>query len=88
MGGHSSSEPVDHTASLEECQAARLPLAWRDQCSALAIPLNKCRKQTLYAPWKCTDERHTYEKCQYDDFIRRQKEMSVRVMKARNDEAE
>ncbi|CCF48740.1 hypothetical protein NDA11_001183 [Ustilago hordei] len=65
-----------HTASVEECSAARLPLGYRDQCSALLIPLNKCRKQTLYAPWKCEDERHIYEKCQYDDFIRRQRELS------------
>lgn len=80
-----------HTASVEEANAARLPLGYRDQCSAyvfestldtqqksrekigvltrnkdlslmcsddrLLIPLNKCRKQTLYAPWKCEDER-------------------------------
>ncbi len=76
-----------HTASVDEANAARLPLGYRDQCSAyvppnphvhtwcqpnsnqedgtdplchansLLIPLNKCRKQTLYAPWKCEDER-------------------------------
>jgi hypothetical protein len=28
----------------------------------LLIPLNKCRHQTLYQPWKCEDERHGYEK--------------------------
>ncbi|KAN0062348.1 hypothetical protein ACQY0O_005230 [Thecaphora frezii] len=66
-----------HVATLEEANAARLPLGYRDQCSALLIPLNKCRKQTLYAPWKCEDERHTYEKCQYDDFLRRQRELSA-----------
>ena len=69
---------MSHTASLEEANAARLPLGFRDQCSAcvlpallppppcpltpahphsLLIPLNKCRKQTLYMPWKCEDER-------------------------------
>ncbi|PWN53923.1 hypothetical protein IE53DRAFT_383558 [Violaceomyces palustris] len=67
---------ANHTATLEEANAARLPLGYRDQCSALLIPLNKCRKQTLYAPWKCEDERHTYEKCQYDDFIKRTKDLS------------
>ncbi|ETS59727.1 hypothetical protein PaG_06249 [Moesziomyces aphidis] len=46
-----------HTASVDEANAARLPLGYRDQCSALLIPLNKCRKETLYAPWKCEDER-------------------------------
>ncbi|WFD40339.1 uncharacterized protein MJAP1_003325 [Malassezia japonica] len=53
---------TDHTASLEESNAARLPLGYRDSCSALLIPLNKCRRQTLYAPWKCEEERHTYER--------------------------
>lgn len=33
----------------------------------LAIPLNKCRQKNFYLPWKCEDERHTYEKCQYDE---------------------
>lgn len=57
---------VDHTASLEEAQAARLPLGYRDACSAyvgpsdpsLLIPLNQCRRKTLYAPWKCEEERY------------------------------
>ncbi|KDN36923.1 hypothetical protein K437DRAFT_259975 [Tilletiaria anomala UBC 951] len=76
-----------HTASVEAANAARLPLGYRDSCSALLIPLNKCRKQTLYAPWKCEDERHTYEKCQYDDFIRRQRELSRREMEKRKEAA-
>ncbi|KAK0530617.1 hypothetical protein OC835_003958 [Tilletia horrida] len=59
-----------HTASLEEANAARLPIGWRDNCSALLIPLNKCRHQTLYAPWKCEDER----------FIRRQRELSKKKL--------
>lgn len=25
--------------------------------NSLLIPLNKCRRDTLYAPWKCEDER-------------------------------
>ena len=28
----------------------------------LLIPLNVCRKGTLYMPWECENERHTYEK--------------------------
>lgn len=32
---------------------ARLPHAYRDSCAHLLIPLNKCRKATWYAPWKC-----------------------------------
>ncbi|RSH77776.1 uncharacterized protein EHS24_002835 [Apiotrichum porosum] len=61
------------TASESEMAAARLPLGWRDQCSALLIPLNVCRHKENYLPWKCEDERHIYEKCQYDDYMRRMK---------------
>ncbi|PKI84134.1 hypothetical protein MVES_002002 [Malassezia vespertilionis] len=72
----------DHTASLEESQAARLPVGYRDSCSALLIPLNKCRRSTLYAPWKCEEERHTYERCQYQDFLQRQKKLRQMVAEA------
>ncbi|UZJ54523.1 hypothetical protein CBS101457_003843 [Exobasidium rhododendri] len=74
-------EEGQHTASLEESNAARLPLGYRDQCSALLIPLNKCRQQTLYAPWKCEDQR-----CQYDDFIKRQKALQRQNLAARDQE--
>ncbi|GAA98271.1 hypothetical protein E5Q_04954 [Mixia osmundae IAM 14324] len=36
---------------------ARLPLGWRDNCAGLLIPLNKCRHENFYLPWKCTDEK-------------------------------
>lgn len=61
---------TDHTASLEESNAARLPLGYRDSCSAyvykqtnvirLLIPLNKCRRKTFYAPWACEEERYVF----------------------------
>ncbi|KAJ6782772.1 hypothetical protein PWT90_04129 [Aphanocladium album] len=40
-------------ATREEMSEARLPHAYRDSCAHLLIPLNKCRKATWYAPWKC-----------------------------------
>jgi len=73
--------------------AARLPLAYRDSCAHLLIPLNRCRHEEFYLPWKCevcqspkTDlrsrqltgrqnERHSYEKCQYEEFKERVKKM-------------
>ncbi|KKK16000.1 hypothetical protein P175DRAFT_0531023 [Aspergillus ochraceoroseus IBT 24754] len=58
-------------ASREEMSAARLPLQYRDSCAHLLIPLNRCRQQEYYLPWKCENERHTYEKCQYDEFKKR-----------------
>ncbi|KIY65119.1 hypothetical protein CYLTODRAFT_424642 [Cylindrobasidium torrendii FP15055 ss-10] len=61
------------TASQTELKANRVPLGWRDQCSALLIPLNVCRTQKNFMPWECEHEKHTYEKCQYDDYLRRMK---------------
>ena len=34
-------------------------------------PPRRCRRATLYVPWKCEHERHSYEKCQYKDYKRR-----------------
>ncbi|KAF9092295.1 hypothetical protein BGX23_004433 [Mortierella sp. AD031] len=60
-------------ATQKEMQDARLPLGYRDFCADLLILLNKCRSETYYLPFKCQDERHIYEKCQYDDYLRRMK---------------
>lgn len=67
--------PKSTAASQEEMEAARLPLGYRDLCAGLLIPLNKCRQQTLYAPWKCSHERHSYEKCEYELFLKRLKKV-------------
>ena len=32
---------------------AALPLAYRDSCAHLLIPLNRCRFNEWYLPWKC-----------------------------------
>ena len=40
-------------ATREEMSAARLPLAYRDSCAHLLIPLNQCRHKEYYLPWKC-----------------------------------
>ncbi|OTA23723.1 hypothetical protein BTJ68_14034 [Hortaea werneckii EXF-2000] len=62
-------------ATRAEMSAAKLPLAYRDQCAHLLIPLNKCRYDNYYLPWRCSDERHGYEKCQYEEFKQRVKKM-------------
>lgn len=46
-------------------KAARLAMPWRDACADKLIPLNQCRRKTFWAPWKCEEERHAYELCQY-----------------------
>lgn len=40
-------------ASRKEMSDAKLPLAYRDSCGHLLIPLNKCRREEWYMPWTC-----------------------------------
>lgn len=40
-------------ATSEQMSAARLPMAYRDSCAHLLIPLNRCRQAEYYLPWKC-----------------------------------
>ncbi|CCG81521.1 putative NADH-ubiquinone oxidoreductase B18 subunit [Taphrina deformans PYCC 5710] len=63
--------------SQEAMAQAKLPLGYRDNCAHLLIPLNKCRSATFSLPYKCEDERHSYEKCQYEDFKKRVKEFDA-----------
>ncbi|KAI0836602.1 NADH-ubiquinone oxidoreductase B18 subunit-domain-containing protein [Hypoxylon sp. FL0890] len=70
IANHTNSPPKLE-ATREEMRDAKLPLAYRDSCANLLIPLNRCRVDTYYLPWKCNDERHSYEKCQYDEFKKR-----------------
>ncbi|KAF8389621.1 hypothetical protein HHK36_024140 [Tetracentron sinense] len=58
-------------ASQEEMVEARVPLSYRDQCAHLLIPLNKCRVSEFYLPWKCENQRHVYEKCEYELVMER-----------------
>ncbi|KAK3307837.1 NADH-ubiquinone oxidoreductase B18 subunit-domain-containing protein [Achaetomium macrosporum] len=63
-------------ATREEMRDAKLPLPYRDSCAHLLIPLNRCRFETWHLPWKCEDERHSYEKCQYVEFKKRVAKMN------------
>lgn len=48
-------------ATREEMSNARLPIAYRDSCAHLLIPLNRCRYEEYYLPWKCeVDQTHTH----------------------------
>jgi hypothetical protein len=66
---HSRLHAVVVKATPEQLRQSRIPLAWRDGCVDLLLPLNDCRNKTSYMPWKCQHERHTYEKCLYDEFV-------------------
>ncbi|CAI9096846.1 OLC1v1033075C1 [Oldenlandia corymbosa var. corymbosa] len=62
-------------ATQEEMVEAKVPLGYRDQCAHLLIPLNKCRRAEFFLPWKCEDERHVYEKCEYELVMERMLQM-------------
>lgn len=51
----------------EELSANQIPLYHRDGCAHLLIPLNRCRRANYYLPFKCHDERHSYEACLYKE---------------------
>ncbi|THC97517.1 hypothetical protein EYZ11_002997 [Aspergillus tanneri] len=64
---------VDSPASQQEMSDARLPIQYRDTCAHLLIPLNRCRQQEYYLPWKC----------EYEEFKRRVAKMDeLRAAKA------
>ena len=55
----------------EQMKAAKVPLLFRDYCAHILIPLNDCRVKNWYSPFQCTELRHAYEKCEYEEFERR-----------------
>eukprot|EP01115_Flamella_aegyptia_P000830 TRINITY_DN112426_c0_g2_i1.p1 TRINITY_DN112426_c0_g2~~TRINITY_DN112426_c0_g2_i1.p1 ORF type:complete len:93 (+),score=17.84 TRINITY_DN112426_c0_g2_i1:40-279(+) len=57
--------------SLETMEEERVPIEWRDYCAHILIPLNRCRVENYFLPWKCNEERHEYERCQYVEYQRR-----------------
>jgi len=64
-------DPPEMKVTREQMRDARVPLHFRDYCAHILIPLNDCRHQTWFSPFKCTDLRHAYEKCEFDEFQRR-----------------
>jgi NADH dehydrogenase (ubiquinone) 1 beta subcomplex subunit 7 len=61
--------PAHHVQ--DQMKAARLDMVYRDFCAHLLIPLNECRRESFFLPWKCVHERHVYEKCEYKEYKRR-----------------
>jgi NADH dehydrogenase (ubiquinone) 1 beta subcomplex subunit 7 len=68
MGGghhHSPEAMPKKDQDLELLKKHRIPLGLRDSCAHLLIPLDECRRETLFNPDRCTHQRHTYEECQF-----------------------
>jgi NADH dehydrogenase (ubiquinone) 1 beta subcomplex subunit 7 len=47
----------------------RLPLYTRDFCAHVLLRLNQCRFETFYLPWKCTEKRNAYLRCEAEEFV-------------------
>ncbi|CAM9686851.1 unnamed protein product [Chrysoparadoxa australica] len=73
-------EVPNHRASEKELEDNRIPIHWRDNCAALLIPLNKCRKDNFFRMDRCEHERHIYEKCQYTDWKARKAILEEKTM--------
>ena len=44
---------MEIAATREQMRDANLPIQYRDSCANLLIPLNRCRYEEYYLPWKC-----------------------------------
>lgn len=74
MGGHHHANPEAEPRRNQDVQSladAKVPLAFRDTCGHLLVPLNKCRRTTWWSPNQCGHERHTYEECLYNSYLQR-----------------
>jgi len=71
--------------TIEECRKELVPTGFRDYCAHLLIPLNRCRKDNLYLPWRCDHERHEYEQCVYEDYLYRKEEKRREKLRAQRD---
>ncbi len=60
---------TEMVATEEQLQRAKIPVAYRDYCSHLLIALNDCRLKEYWMPWKCEHERHSYEMCEYEEYV-------------------
>ena len=72
-GGHHHNPEADPKPlqDAEKLAKAKIPIAYRDTCAHLLVPLNKCRRETFWNPNKCNHYRHTYEECQYNAYLQR-----------------
>ena len=55
--------------SNEVLERENIPLEGRDYCAHILVPLQRCRHESFYLPWKCKQERHLYDRCQFIELI-------------------
>jgi NADH dehydrogenase (ubiquinone) 1 beta subcomplex subunit 7 len=72
MGGHYNPAAAPREdQDYEAIKAARIPIANRDKCAHLLIPLNECRRESFFSPYACKLERNTYQQCLYYLYLAR-----------------
>jgi NADH-ubiquinone oxidoreductase B18 subunit (NDUFB7) len=68
MGGGHHHNPEAYPKAdqdLDLLKREQIPLHVRDNCAHLLVDLNRCRRETLFVPWKCRSQRHLHEECEY-----------------------
>jgi NADH dehydrogenase (ubiquinone) 1 beta subcomplex subunit 7 len=55
----------------QEMADHHVPMHVRDYCAHILIPLNICRRKTLFFPNACAEDMHSYEICMYKEYERR-----------------
>lgn len=73
-GGHHHENPAAMPRADQDLQLLKdhqIPLAYRDNCAHLLVPLNECRRETFFNPARCQQQRHIYEECEYIAWQRR-----------------
>ena len=73
MGGHGHSPEAAPKADqdVQSLKDHKIPVAYRDNCAHLLVPLNVCRRQTFFSPNQCQHQRHIYEECEYIAWLGR-----------------
>ena len=58
-----------HVMKVSERDCVRMGLTQyqRDLCAHIAIPLDRCRRLTFHAPWRCKELKIAYTRCLNND---------------------
>jgi NADH dehydrogenase (ubiquinone) 1 beta subcomplex subunit 7 len=68
--GTKKHEKMVHKVSEEEMDKADIPVHNRDLCVHHLIPLNNCRLNNYFLPFRCGEERLRYERCLFKLWLK------------------
>lgn len=49
---------------------ANMTIRLRSWCAHHVMPLQKCRSENFWLPYKCEHEREMFEKCRYKEYAK------------------